>query len=569
MIELKAQNESFFRASRSIELLFLQGVQHVIISPGSRSTPLTLAAAAHPKLQKHIILDERSAAFFALGIGKASRIPAALICTSGTAAANYYPAVIESAKSGVPLIVMTADRPEHLRNTDANQTINQLHLYGDYPVFFRDFNKNHYSKTDIEKIKKWTLKAFETSIVQKGPAHLNFPFDKPFTPDPAVVQQISNNYQTDRTSNGSVASSLENTLQFPAPLKEKLSESRKPLIIIGQLVAGQSAAPIFSFAKALNIPVLSEQGNQNDRYFIQNFDGFLRRTGNLFHLEPDLILQFGRPPASKSLLMAMDSWNSIFTINLHHPSKKDESSIIVNARLPWKKATIPFAGIEPKKNSWLEDWKKSEALFSKYKQQQLDEINILTDGHVYEEFSLQIPDDFFLFFSNSFAARDRSLFGAFDHQHVFTNRGASGIDGITSTAMGISKATGKAGVLFTGDLAFLHDTNALLNQTKIDHPLVTIVINNSGGSIFRMLPIANQQDYFETYFETPQSVNISQLAKSYDIPTQSIKSITELQRFSLKDWINSNSGFSVIECQTNADASMKLRNKLWDIDLWN
>lgn len=563
MINPTAENEPFFWASRCMEHLFLKGVRHIVISPGSRSTPLAIAAASHPILQKHVILDERSAAFFALGIGKATGIPAALTCTSGTAAANYFPAIIESSKSGVPLIALTADRPEHLRNTDANQTINQRHLYGDYPVYFRDVVKKGSTEKYIERLKKWTLEAVESAINRKGPAHLNFPFEKPFTPAPSFVRQISRNYQTKLPS----SDISKNKFQFPAGVKEKLDQSQKPLVIVGQLAVEQSASTIFDFARKLNIPLLSEDGYSKNKQCIHGFDGFLRKEENRTVLQPDLILHFGRPPASKSLLIALESWKNIFSMGFHHPSKRDKSSLNLDKKIKWEGKYLDFETIQPKKPDWFEIWQQAETNFAKNKNQRLDKLETLTDGHIYEEFSSKIPPDYFLFFSNSFAARDRSLFGTFNQQKVFTNRGVSGIDGITSTAMGISKATGTPGVLFTGDLAFLHDTNALLNHTKIDHPLATIVINNNGGSIFRMLPIADQQDYFEPYFETPQSANIGKLVESYGIPFKKIDSITALKNFDFRGWIESYHDFSVIECQTDADISMELRNTLWDIDL--
>lgn len=563
------ENLPFAWASECIKQLYQNGVRHIIISPGSRSTPLTMASAVHPQLQKHVILDERSAAFFALGIGKATGLPAALICTSGTAVANYYPAIIEARKSGVPLLALTADRPQNLRNTDANQTINQQQIFGEYPVFYCDVGEPHYSKKRQTYLRQSIEKAFNNTINQLGPAHLNFPFAKPFTPSSEFIGQKIQTYGQTEPEKEMDLKKQKTSFQFDPPILDMLNKSSRPLIIIGQLVAGSSAQPIYDLAEKLTIPVLSEQGVFDKKTAISGFDGFLRCPKNIDHLDPDFILSFGRPPASKSLLIAIERWNPTHHFALLPQAQKETSSLPIDDSLTWSGECFDTGNISSKTADWLELWKSAEKIFQSRKKTAFKEENSLTDGHIYENIASQIPDDFFLFFSNSFAARDRSFFGTFNQQQVFTNRGASGIDGITSTAMGISKASGKAGVLFTGDLAFLHDTNALLNHLKIEKPLVAVVINNQGGSIFRMLPIADQRDYFETYFETPQLVDISKLAKSYSIAIKSIKSISELQSFSLKDWINRNPGFSVIECQTNADASMKLRNKLWDIDLWN
>ncbi|NIV13412.1 MAG: 2-succinyl-5-enolpyruvyl-6-hydroxy-3-cyclohexene-1-carboxylic-acid synthase, partial [Aliifodinibius sp.] len=167
---------TFFRA------LYKYGIEHVVVSPGSRSTPLTLAVASNPHIQKHVILDERSAAFTALGIGKATNIPAVLVCTSGTALANYYPAVIEARQSGVPMVLATADRPPHLRATGANQAIDQLNMFGDYPVFFHEVGEPKPNKKDLKRLTILAQQSVSISREKRGPVHLNFPFRKPLEP---------------------------------------------------------------------------------------------------------------------------------------------------------------------------------------------------------------------------------------------------------------------------------------------------------------------------------------------------------------------------------------------------
>ena len=179
MIDLAPQNRAFYWSVLLFRQLFRKGVTRVVISPGSRSTPLTLAAATHPGLSTQVILDERSAGFTALGIGKAAGTPAVLISTSGTAVANYYPAVIEARLSGVPLILATADRPPNLRNTGANQAIDQLKIFGDYPLFFHEAGEPAFGKTDLARLEMLADQAVDISVLQKGPVHLNFPFRKP------------------------------------------------------------------------------------------------------------------------------------------------------------------------------------------------------------------------------------------------------------------------------------------------------------------------------------------------------------------------------------------------------
>ena len=565
MIDLNRQNLSFYRCTVFIRELFQRGVRHLVISPGSRSTSLTLAAAAHPGMKKHVILDERSAAFTALGIGKASGIPAVLICTSGTAAANYFPAVIEAYQSGVPLILATADRPPELRNTDANQTIDQIELFGKFVLNFREVSEPSGDDPELNSIMEITGKAFEDSLSGKGPVHLNFPFSKPLEPEKKFVETVAAENETlaQKTDTHLVEEQLAGSQSY-SDLYPILDSARKPLIIIGQLPAGVDIDPIFKLAMTMNAPVLSEMGYQNDSTSIQGFEGFLRNSEVAEQLSPDLILRFGLQPASKSLLRALELWKPDHHIYVKLASSRKKTSLSVTDTLEWEGddfITDPLTGGQ---SYWLDQWQETERKYNKYKSGLTSRLNSLTDGHIYEHLSGQIPEDWWIFFSNSFPARDRSMFGQWKGQAVFTNRGASGIDGINSTHIGIGLASSEPGILFTGDLAFLHDSNALLNGRLLSSPLVIVIINNKGGSIFRMLPIADHEKYFDAYFETPQQVDISKLCASHNLHYQKIESIEQLKKFQLHDFIKeSTRSLHIIECRTDPDDSMQLRNKLW------
>jgi 2-succinyl-5-enolpyruvyl-6-hydroxy-3-cyclohexene-1-carboxylate synthase len=189
-MKVKKQDRAFFWATTFLRELHACGVSQLVISPGSRSTPLTIAAYAHPGLKTHVVLDERSAAFMALGMGKSQGKPAGLVCTSGTAAANYYPAIIEARHSGVPLLVLTADRPPHLRNIGASQAIDQVKLFGDYPVFFHEAGEPVLEQQDVNRLKSVAAQSVSASLNRKGPVHINFPFRKPLEPDPGFVERL-------------------------------------------------------------------------------------------------------------------------------------------------------------------------------------------------------------------------------------------------------------------------------------------------------------------------------------------------------------------------------------------
>lgn len=545
---------TFFRALQS------RNVEHVIISPGSRSTPLTLAAATNNHLQKHVILDERSAAFTALGIGKATNTPAVLVCTSGTALANYYPAVVEARQSGVPLILATADRPPHLKATGANQAIDQLKIFGDYPVFFHEVGEPNHGDSDLNRLKMLGHQAVSISKEKRGPVHLNFAFRKPLEPDAGFLEQMAENEDRKSSKDATLRST---SIQLSASIQQTISEAEKPLIIVGPLAPKDDVSSIADLADRLHCPVLCESSVDSPNS-IHGFAGFLRNEQLQTDLEPDLILRFGFQPTAKSLELAMQRWSPGHHYHFASTHSWQDATFSAAERIPWMGQSLCFGDISSQKNTWLERWKLAEKKFGAHVDKTMLQETALTDGAVYNHVTPQIAEDSFVAVSNSFPARDINLFGKQSRGiPLYLNRGASGIDGVTSTAIGLSLSLQKPGVLFTGDLAFLHDTNALLSHKKLRHPLAIIVINNSGGSIFRMLPL-ERDAYFKPYFETPQSADIARLVASYNVPYRKIDSLTQLQDFKLSLWMSEHGGLSVIECQTDADASMKLRRELWD-----
>lgn len=565
MTDLDTRNISFYWATIFVRSLLKSGVRHVVISPGSRSTPLTMAAAAHPKLQKHIILDERSAAFTALGIGKATGKPAMLICTSGTAASNYYPAVIEARQSGVPLILATADRPPHLRSTGANQAIDQIKLFGDYPVFFHEVGEPNPGDQDLERLRMLARQSAAISQQQRGPVHINFPFRKPLEPTPDFVKETEQENGETAVNTSTITQFRQETYHLPDGVQKAIASSSRPIIIIGPLAPQDDTQPIAKLAKQLDCPVLSESTIKTD-YAINGFAGFLRNPDVRNNLQPDLILRFGFQPTSKALEQALQDWDTDHHFHFASTTDWQDATFAGSTHLPWLGRPIAFKQVnQSDKKEWMNRWKKTDYSFRNYLKKNVNETAELTDGHLFHQLLSQYQDEHFIAVSNSFPARDIQLFGRDITRHpLFLNRGASGIDGVTSTTIGLSAALQKPGILFIGDLAFLHDTNALLNHKMVTQDLTIVVVNNSGGSIFRMLPIEEHKDYFEEYFKTPQSADIQQLVQSYGINYHQISDLSALWEFDLQKWQEEHPGLSVIECHTNPDASMALRKKLWN-----
>ncbi len=568
MSEMDAANRAFQRCFTFLKILQNRGLKHAIISPGSRSTPLVLAAASIPAIQKRVILDERSAGFTALGIGKATGNPAVLICTSGTAVANYLPAVIEARKSGVPLLLLTADRPKHLQKSGANQTIDQINIYGNYPVFFHHVEEKDLYEKDENTLPELAAESIHIAKKEKGPVHINFPFKKPLEPSEDAIESVDNEFKkSDNHLDGSFKESSEKICTNNEHLRKIIQETEKPLIIIGQLADQAKLKVVFRLAGRLNAPVLSEQGMMEGSSMIQGFEGFLRNHNNQKKLEPDLILRFGREPASKSLLTSIKEWKPTHHIHFSDTSESSDIAQTTTEFIQWKDTPVLPKISQRFSNQWLDCWKRIEKHYFHYADNLLEQKKTLTDGHIYDHLAPIIPDDWSISFSNSFSARDHSMFGRWNRQNIYTNRGVSGIDGITSTAMGVNIGSGQPGILFIGDLAFLHDIGAMLNRRKIPEPLVIVIINNQGGSIFRMLPIAEQEKYYETYFETPQQADLSAIAESYGVTVQKVETKDQLKKIDIKHVVStSEQQMCIIECQTDPAESMNLRKKLWNIE---
>lgn len=560
-----ARNKTFYWSTLFFRELYTWGVRHVVISPGSRSTPLTLAAAAHPGFEKHIIIDERSAAFTALGIGKATGKPAILVCTSGTAVANYYPAVIEARESGVPLIVASADRPPMLRNTGANQSIDQLKMFGDYTVLFHEVGEAVLEEDDINRLQLLAGQAVDSAVQEQGPVHLNFPFRKPLEAEEEFVAKTEEENKKLMDGRQPKVRSIDpEPMQLPKEVITLIRNAVKPLVIAGPLPPNCDSRSIARLAEAAGAPVLAE-GNVDSANSLSMYEAFLRKNGNREELKPDLILRFGCQPTAKVLEWCFKEWDDI--PHLHFAATDDwhDATFSTTHRLLWKGREFSFPpDFEKAHITWLRAWQARETDFRKLKEQVFEKESRLTDGAVHHFLQQQLGGDRFVFYSNSFPVRDALLFGSHTGSKTFVNRGASGIDGITSTATGIGLASGMTGVLFTGDLAFLHDSNALLNSEQLKQPLVVVVLNNGGGTIFRTLPVSENEKHYRDYFETPQQADIGKLSAAHGLPYRLVDSIDGLKAIKLSDFTKA--GLHILECKTDAEASMEIRKKLWGIN---
>ncbi len=557
-------NLNFYWSTQFVRSLYEKGVHRVIISPGSRSTPLTLAFAAHPGFEKTINIDERSAAFMALGMSKVDGIPTCLVCTSGTAVANYLPAIIEATQSSVPLIVLSADRPPHLRGIGSSQTIDQIKIFGDYPVFFHEVGEPKESNNSILRLERAAVQAVENAVSKKGVSHLNFSFSKPFEPENDFLEVV----KSDNEKQSKKRYSLKVWDQKPHTLDDKFwiaaSEANKPIIIAGPEIEPIDASSLENLAKQLNAPVLVEPGSNlnSSKYTVTGFDGFLRNEEISNELTPDLILRFGDEPVSKAIQNYLKLHSNIKQIRFLGSNEIQDESLTAEEFIFTQGAGFEVNEFETEiDKEWIRSWRRYQKSYYAYKERLMYPTSPLTDGYVFHTLGNLIPSKSFTMLSNSFPVRDLALFSDYDGKEIFVNRGAAGIDGILSTTIGISKVAKKPGVLFIGDIAFLHDSNALLKLHEIEEPLIIVVLNNGGGSIFKMLPINEHKNEYSDYFETPHTVSFAAMCRAHKIdhtlisrPEQLIPTFeSHIER----------SGPHIFECITDSEDSMELRRLLW------
>lgn len=562
-------NRNYFWSTLFVDKLSEFGIKHVCISPGSRNTPLTFAFAGNKKFKKYILVDERSSGFFALGISKEIKKPVVLLTTSGTAVAELYPAIIEAYNQRIPLIVCTADRPDYLRNSGANQTINQENIYKNHIRYFCDFGLPSLEKNDLDNYSK---KIDEGIIIgsenNTGPIHFNFPFKKPLEPESfsdEIVLDVEIFIRINKI--GKAPSLITNQYSY---ISEKIKEARKVSIFLAWDNFDKNFnAELIKFSSKNNIPIFTD-GTSNLRFtkknnenVIVNHSAFLQN----FIDDTRLILQFGNAQSSQSVLKFLENTKAKKILINTFGDLKDPSQnkplIVENEPTQF----LRFLNTQNLNSQNKYDWKqkiiKIDKESEKIKRTILNNKNIILEPFWPNELLSLIPNKSNLFISNSLPIRDFDFFASKKKNDliVFTNRGASGIDGIISTASGIASQSKRKTFLVIGDLAFYHNLTALSSLIDFKIPLIIILINNNGGGIFSMLPVANSKDHFEDYFNTPLYLNFSKLVKSFGGNYSNPKSYAEFNK-KINEAI-STKVFSVIELKTDTKKSVEFRRKYW------
>ena len=555
--------------SRTIaETLRAKGVRYAIICPGSRSSPLAFAFARTNGIEAISVLDERSAAFFALGLAKREGVATALVCTSGTAAANFFPAIVEASESGVPLLALTADRPPELRGCRAGQTIDQVGLYGSYPV---DQVELALPEASLEKVGDLceTLSAFcdRTLVQRSGPVHLNVPFRDPLSP--LKDESFRNPFSDDSWKN--CFNELSTAEEARSPLELDLSsfaDTERGVVIVGATLAPYGdrwVENVATLSDALKWPVLADAlnpiRNHSERfpYCVSGYDVICRSSIADGNLAPEKAIVIGDLPISKMLR----SWlkrNDIEIVFLNALGGNFDSTHGRSENLYFDFNCGTPEVRERSNVAFAENWLEADRLVQDNARNRLEALDGFFEGKIASTLSRHLPSQSSLFVSNSMPPRDMEFFWSPNNRgvNIQCSRGANGIDGILSTALGVAHG-GSPSFLLTGDLALLHDTNGALISNVLEGSLTIVLVNNSGGGIFEMLPVASLGEEFEQFFVTDQQVDFSNWAATYGIEYKRPESWNEFT--ALIERVPK-AGVRLIEVVTDRKADSKMR-KQW------
>lgn len=559
-------------ADRFVGALHAAGVRDAVLCSGSRSAPLAIAFDRSP-VATHVSLDERCAGFFALGLAKASRRPVALVSTSGTAAANFFPAIVEARYARVPLIVTTADRPPELRATGAAQTIDQIKLFGDIVRWFVEVGTPDGSPELLGYVASLGSRAAaEAWRAPAGPVHLNFAFREPLLPDPDALPALPEPLPE-----------AEAAPEPPPPARraiERMAKAlrarRRGLILCGPDDATPALAEAVSrLARTTGYPVLADPASQvrfgapEGSRVLGAYDAYLRSPEFAERHAPEIVIQFGAALTSKAFHLYAARHPSALHILVdpanewRSPARRAREVVAADpALLAMALCDALGGGTEPLP-SWFESFEKAETKAREVIRRHVERARSMTEGRVFPELLRALPDGGVLYVGNSMAIRDLDAFVPAHPRRVrvLANRGANGIDGVLSSALGASAASEAPLLVVTGDLSFHHDLTGLHMIRDGRARATIVVVNNDGGGIFSFLPVA-RHPAFERYFGTPHGLDFAPAVSMYGIPYSRPESWEDLRaraRSSLE-----NRATEVFEVRTERDQNRSLHQAMWD-----
>jgi 2-succinyl-5-enolpyruvyl-6-hydroxy-3-cyclohexene-1-carboxylate synthase len=565
-------------ASAFAEELARGGLRLAVISPGSRSTPLAVALWRQPEIEVSVIVDERSAGFFALGAAQASGQPVALLCTSGTALVNYHPAVVEADESGIPLLVLSADRPPELRGIGAGQTIDQIKTFGSSVRWFCEVGTHEADDGGLLHYRSTACRALATARgeTRPGPVHLNLPWREPLAPVPVEGAVTATNPLALKGRGERPLTAVTPPTSTPSQLlldevAGHIAKAKTGVIIAGRQLDPGLREPLTKLAGASGFPILADPTSQlrcgpHDRsHVVAAYDLLLCEERFARSVTPDLILRFGEMPTSKPLRAWIEA--------------SDADQIVIDPYGGWNEPTNRAAaimradpaalasgwaarleGLEGRERSAPERWIAAEAAAQAALDEALADAEI-SEPALHRALGLAHRDGDLVYTSSSMPIRDQEAFLATGESDALflSNRGANGIDGLISSGIGAAHASGRPTTIISGDLGLLHDIGGLAALRDVSTPVRIVVIDNDGGGIFHFLPqeSALETDEFEALLGTPRGVDIAKAAALFDLPHRRLDSLPELP-----DALAAATG--LVEVKTDRQRNVELHRRLAD-----
>lgn len=535
-------------------------------SPGSRSTPLVLSLAREPGLRAWSHLDERVAGFFALGLAKRSGRPVAVACTSGTAAAELAPAVIEAAQARVPLVVLTADRPPELRDVGAGQTIDQLKLYGDAVKWFVELGTHEATPERIRWIRALACRVCWTALDgSAGPVHVNVPLREPLVLDGPLAQE-----DPVAPRGGGRPWVARPAVPVPAqPPRVPLAPTPRTVVVAGREERDpQLGEAVAAFATAARCPLLADplSGARRGPVAIAHYDALLRDERLAGELRPELVLRVGDLPTSKPLRTWLARLGDVEQVALDAEGAWHDPAGVVGARIAGNPRAVLAALTAEHRDAgdraWLDRWRAADRAAAGAIAAALGDE--LSEPRVAAELVAALPAEATIFTAASMPIRDLETFAPAREAppRVLANRGANGIDGTVAAALGAAAAGDGPVVLHIGDVALAYDLTALLSARRLRIDLVVVLVNNDGGGIFHFLPVAGERDAFEEHVATPHGLDFARAAAAFGARHALATDVASL-RAELSDALAAG-GVAVIEVRTERDANVALHRRVWD-----
>ncbi|HVD87169.1 MAG TPA: 2-succinyl-5-enolpyruvyl-6-hydroxy-3-cyclohexene-1-carboxylic-acid synthase [Solirubrobacterales bacterium] len=564
-------------ASAFAEELARGGVRLAVVSPGSRSTPLAVALWRQPQIEVSVIVDERSAGFFALGAAQACKEPVALLCTSGTALVNYHPAVCEADESAIPLLVLSADRPPELRGIGAGQTIDQIKVFGSSVRWFCEVGTHAADDDGLLHYRSVACRALAAARgeTRPGPVHLNLPWREPLAPVPVdgavtATDPLALEGRESRPLTAVTRIDLEPSAFLLDEVAGHIGDAISGVIIAGRQLDPELREPLAHLARVSGFPVLADPTSQlrcgpHDRsHVIAAYDLLLRDEHFARSVVPELVLRFGEMPTSKPLRawlaasgadeIAIDpygGWNE--------PSRRAAAILRADPTELASGWAARLEGLEGRERPLPDRWTEAEAAAQAALDEAFASGGAITEPALHRALGEAHRDGDLVYTASSMPIRDQETFlAASDADALFlSNRGANGIDGLVSSGIGAAHASGRPTTIVTGDLGLLHDIGGLAALREVETPVRIVVIDNDGGGIFHFLPqeSALDSEEFEALLGTPRGVDAAKAAALFDLPHRQLSSLAELP-----DALGN--ATTLIEVKTNRQTNVAVHRQL-------